>query len=838
MTNKNFSYRKNYIAINSDISNNTKIFIKGLLNDKQKDIINRTLNNEKRKNRIIISGIASGSEASVSTNIFINKYNLKNNIKFMFKNNDYNKARILFVKSNNDVYNNDLTLLDSSNNYDNLNNVYMIYKDLDINNNIINYNETPRFRINLNFYKNYKYNTLNSDYYKFKLNDFSLNNSTTITNLDIVNDYSNNKLINNYNISDFSNLLLYFYNNNFATTPYNITSDSIDINESSFNFLLYSKPSANNITSKTSNNYTKINFNNNESIIFLPFKNYDYYSNKAGKILFYKDCIHFNSLILDSCSNFYTNYYNKDKNISPYKYYDISNTIFLSLGNFMSGFTQKNLFKQTLLQNTIIDNNININKILFRSLNNKITIPSELTNNYLIEKNDYSYNYIFDNILYGYNNFNNLKNTTLDLTNYYYNNFDFSKNTYLNGFNNYNIKKNINDFNYEISNITFIYSDVCYNNNYKLNYSNTNNDLTFDFRYNYDISFNVNYSVNIGYNDNNNISIPNINFFKIDFVTNFNIPEGSLFNNVEEILIYYDPYSENTPAEFRYPNNNLDICRNFQLDFLNTVIENIPGALTSTTNTSFIPEKNSSNYSKKMINGLIGFNNVPKLLSIKPYDESILIGRGFNNQLNFDNGKRSTDELQLSDQERLDRKWFSQKYKSQNNNRISSKQQFANSVRSSRRIMLRGTNVNNYNSGDKPPLINNIECLNTISIVNIIQTNNGNKFVLNNSNIYYEQKKYGLNNGNYILTNISINHPIALLNRNVSNLITYSGNQNNKLNKSISGTNFDNNYDFYYGTISINVLGDFNQVSIYCFYHGYMGGENLLKYSNSCINNQ
>tara|TARA_Y100000389_G_scaffold62068_3_gene58131 strand:- start:3689 stop:5845 length:2157 start_codon:yes stop_codon:yes gene_type:complete len=703
----NFNSKNHFITINSDSSNNTKLFIKGKINKSQESLIDRLYsNNEKKKNRIILS--ARTNKFANQNNIFIHKYNLKNNIKFIFKNNDFSKPRILFVKSYKDIDNdtNDLTLFDSTNNFSNLDNVYMIYKNLDIDN--------KKFKINLNFYKNYKNNNLDSDYYKFKLNDFSLN-STNISNIQVINDYSNNKLINNYNISDFSNLL-YLYDNSSTISNYDIDSSI----ESSFNFLLYNKPSANNISSKTSNNYTKITFDNNESIIFLPFKKYDYYSDKAGKILFYKDCIHFNSLILDSCSNFYTNYYNKNNNISPYKYYDTSNTIFLSLGNFMSGFTQKNLFKQTVLQHNINNNNININKILFRKYYEPTSyiIPSELSNNYLIEKNDYSYNYIFDNILYGYNNSNNLKNTTLNLNNYYYNNYDFSKNIYLNSFNNYNIKNNnINNILYESSNIIFNYSDsdVCYNNIYNLKItppetsnitSITNYNLNFDFRYNYGINFDVNYLLNIDYNDtinDNVISINNINFFKIDFLTNFDIPEGSVFNNVEEILIYYDPYNTNTPEKFRYPNNNFDICRNFQLDFLNTVIENIPGALTSTTNTSFIPERNGSNYSKKMINGLIGFNNVPKLLAIKPYDESILIGRGFNNQLNFDNGTLSTDELQLTDQEIVNRKYESQRNNTLQNNTLTSKQRFANISRS--RIRNRNISSETYNSADKPPQI-------------------------------------------------------------------------------------------------------------------------------------
>ena len=41
-------------------------------------------------------------------------------------------------------------------------------------------------------------------------------------------------------------------------------------------------------------------------------------------------------------------------------------------------------------------------------------------------------------------------------------------------------------------------------------------------------------------------------------------------------------------------------------------------------------------------------------------------------------------------------------------------------------------------------------------------------------------------------------------------------------------------YDFYYGTVNITVSGDFDEVSAYCYYHNYMGGQNLLKYSDTC----
>ena len=54
------------------------------------------------------------------------------------------------------------------------------------------------------------------------------------------------------------------------------------------------------------------------------------------------------------------------------------------------------------------------------------------------------------------------------------------------------------------------------------------------------------------------------------------------------------------------------------------------------------------------------------------------------------------------------------------------------------------------------------------------------------------------------------------------------------LNQSVSNTTNDATYDFYYGDITVTVGGDFGTVSVYCYYHGYMGGENLLVYKSSC----
>ena len=57
------------------------------------------------------------------------------------------------------------------------------------------------------------------------------------------------------------------------------------------------------------------------------------------------------------------------------------------------------------------------------------------------------------------------------------------------------------------------------------------------------------------------------------------------------------------------------------------------------------------------------------------------------------------------------------------------------------------------------------------------------------------------------------------------------------LYKEVTETTPNAFYDFFYGDVTVNVAGDFGEISVYCFYHGYMGGENLLKYDETCGSN-
>ena len=126
-----------------------------------------------------------------------------------------------------------------------------------------------------------------------------------------------------------------------------------------------------------------------------------------------------------------------------------------------------------------------------------------------------------------------------------------------------------------------------------------------------------------------------------------------------------------------------------------------------------------------------------------------------------------------------------------------------------------------------------IVCLTTNSAVNVISSG-GNKYRFNGDSTYVANKYYGLGSGTFTFTGVPSAHPIAILNAGKTSLISYTGDNANKSSKPVSGTTSDGTYDFYHGTVTVTVTGDFGSVSVYCYHHGYMGGENLLRYSNTC----
>ena len=124
------------------------------------------------------------------------------------------------------------------------------------------------------------------------------------------------------------------------------------------------------------------------------------------------------------------------------------------------------------------------------------------------------------------------------------------------------------------------------------------------------------------------------------------------------------------------------------------------------------------------------------------------------------------------------------------------------------------------------PLTSYTSCLD----IDIPVSASAGNYIFNNSP-YESNLKLGMNNGTYILRNIPSSHPFAILNYGKWDRITYSGSPL----KSTTHLGPDGHqYPYYYGDVTVNVLGDFGEVSYDCSNHGYMGGQDRLIYSTVC----
>jgi hypothetical protein len=672
------------------------------------------------KNRVILSAkINDDNKRSVT---LLTQQNLFHNIKFIQKDNDFNKPRVIFTKYSvtNNITNNNQYLFNSINNITDLSLVNINDISLNINNTdneVIGINDSTYLNLTrLSYFFNIYKPFVNSDYYKFKFSDFidlsfTLQNNSNITeisnnlleiypkNINLTNNFASNNLI-NYDENNFTNLFKFDYYGPIHSHIFAMDVSTIfpfEFNQNNkYNFdniLLYNK--IDNI-STIKYNFNYPNFSSTSNIIdsysdicinFIILKGYDYFSKEYGKIYLTSDFTYLNSRILGFNNNFYsTNVINSS---------GLDNSmIYLSLGNAITGITQKNLYTNIKLDiqseevttETLSFKKLgNLNKIYFSSSINSINVDNTIKNrNYLLEEN-YDYNYT--NILYNNIQESNQKNLDFNLLDFYLNyNSDFSQNIYNHRFNslgllNNEISNNQFDVSYVNTNNQFFINnrtDISYLdlkhkfrfNSTSVNSSNadtvlfntpiSNNSLNYDFRFNYNSTFDVDIFFTLNYNYGSSIDDLSfqtlndygdnllLNFHKIILTSNFVTPAGSDFKNVDCVFIYYNPYDDNTPEQFRYPYNNIEISNNPSIDTLSKAIELLPGADTSVTNSTFIPAKNGSNFSRKKIQGLIGLNDIPRLLSIKPYDENFIIGRGFLNQYQIEE-ECKTDTQRVQD---------------------------------------------------------------------------------------------------------------------------------------------------------------------------------------------
>ena len=653
------------------------------------------------KNKIILSYKFIAVNTLYNYNL-ITKYNLKNNIKhfYYYK----NGTRIIFTKSN-VPFNDDLYLLNISgvNSFVKINNKNIILTTTSSNKHI----NVSLIELNYNFYNKYK----NSDYYNFKFRDFidlsnilkipsteTYNNDYQITynNIELSNNFLDNSYI-NYNISDFQTIYC------LSDNSVNILNPS-DFNDISDNILIYNKLNNNTIINVDykKKNVSSIDYSLNDiSINFEIIKTPNIYSKYYGKILLNSNFTYLNTNVLGNNTNI------------P-EFLNDNSKVYLSLGNGITGLTQKKLFNN--IKFTIDNEKLNkINKINFSSSIN-FTHPSNINN----RSSNYNNNYLLNDSSYNDNETNifsvikklpkdgptGLSNKVqeIDLINFFTSiSGDISKNIFLTSFK--NIEVSNNNINYDFFDNSYNSTNVGISNDNIIKskqefriettpsnftgLSSPNYNITYDFRYNYKSNAFSTLLLTFTYNDSQNyISNVPLNFYKAILSNEYKTLEAGDFKDVACIFIYHDPNDIATNSKYRYPNNNIQVITDITIDNLSKAIELLPNANTATSNSIFIPEKNGSNLSKKQIQGLIGFGKegIARLLSIEPYDENSRIGRGFNNQFNLNDGTLDPNELKLNDEEVVALKYNSQKHSSQKQtNNIINKKNFADLVRSSSR---------------------------------------------------------------------------------------------------------------------------------------------------------
>tara|TARA_B100000424_G_scaffold259701_1_gene242826 strand:- start:1480 stop:4578 length:3099 start_codon:yes stop_codon:yes gene_type:complete len=94
---------------------------------------------------------------------------------------------------------------------------------------------------------------------------------------------------------------------------------------------------------------------------------------------------------------------------------------------------------------------------------------------------------------------------------------------------------------------------------------------------------------------------------------------------------------------------------------------------------------------------------------------------------------------------------------------------------------------------------------------------------------YNENKRYGVQKGQYIIHRIPHTNPIAFINHDISGHFEYYGSETNK--KIRLGAD-GKKYPFYHGSVVIRVYGNFGKVTMYDFYNGYAGGYELIHYQD------
>lgn len=726
-----------------------------------------------------INSIATnGTIASSTSCCLITQNNIKNNMKFIFDSSNNPNGKILFVKNlstgdnlYNYLFNNLNNTLFENDSFYNIHNSLSTSLNASYNRYIYHLNyylsKYDIYKINIRDYV-YKYtkeisnnDLLTEDRKDICYNSISYSIKDICNNFNFINTTIDSSSIINFNPNNFSRLLI---DNNNSFTSFNT---DLYILEKNIDYSIYRNIWCYNkltLDYRHDNYYDfslSYSFNNNTIInsiktnvirtFLIKTNNFQILQNmkKHSKIIFGLKNIYLNNVkVLDKNSNLYTQnitYNNSTTTLNK----DFSNLILLGLGNQVTGITQHDIYRHSHFSSntSLITFKKNINTDIINSKFPSL-IPN-LNNKYLL---DIPLNYTNNNVNNSYNINNTIKlnsilyNTSLvsksrfvDINLYKY--FDASSNNYFtNSFNNLaflnNITNNIYSISYEQVNLAIYVQlkNIIKASNIKLKnkeFLETNllalksND-SYDLRYNYNQYFYISNNLDIllkltSLRLTNNFAIESyqsdynlLNFYSLTIGHLVKTSGSSDFTNVDCIYIYHDPINDPDP-QFRYPNNNIEIKRDGEIDTLSKAIEQYrgSGARTSTTNAAFVPSQNGSNLSRKMIQGIIGLNNIPKLLSIEPYDPNFINGRGFINQFQIE------DTCITSNCDKIAVKQNAIKHDSVKNNRIYSsnslkKQNFANIVKSNVRNKLSQDCITKIQSTNRP--IINIPCTNNTVI--------------------------------------------------------------------------------------------------------------------------
>lgn len=714
--NFNPATRNNYIILTQNkinsISEGAKIFLKtNVTTDFSRHLLttNNFFNSLDNSTNIIILNyislrVSDGDIARSDCLLTLN--NIKNNIKFIFT--DNNKfGKLVFIKNTN------------INNYI-PNNNYLLTKDsIDvIGSKLFNLNYYFNNKDNSsNFHKNSSTNSTNNpnyDYYKLNVKDYitrDFSNSFFTRGQGVNSDICYNGLMCKIKSITPVDGLINLYRD-ISLPSFTRFSDISDI--TSLTPITSATPF--NIYNNIYNKYTI----NNKKIVYTVDLSYDSTPNNSLTISFETFLIRTNNfemvrkatsqILFDTSSNIHllnVQVSTPSKPISFTRKIGNPYIVYLSLGNFRTGLIQSDIYKHISfpydsgkinfvenINTSSIYNPENVKKkynSLQQYIDNDYLYDTELSANILLKRvsayNIFTsinkiftiyFNNLFDvnNLKSHYNEFNNLAFTSIS------GNITRPNITYFN-----------NSANYSISTISFDNVTITKPNN--LNTRNLPQTQTtiesssynllkpvlLDVRFNYDVYFNTFLSFKL-FNNNKLINTNSISFESLIYTT----PSRD-FTDVECIYIYHNPETDPNPL-YRYPNNNIEIIRDpSNIDTISKAIELLPGASTSTSNSIIIPEKNGSNLSRKMIQGLIGLNNVPKLLSIKPYDENVIVGRGFVNQYQIDEQCITTTEDIIKNKINANKHSSAKDSQILTTNKLG-KQNFANLVRSNRRNRL------------------------------------------------------------------------------------------------------------------------------------------------------